>query len=231
AGAFEKEALAQALGIEKKGLAEAKAREAGAQAIEREALAKALGIEKHGLAEAVSVKEKLVAEAAGLAEKAAAMKALDGVGREHEEFRLRLDKDRAIELESIRIRKDIAQAQAQVLSQAFTNAKINIVGGDGAFFERFVKAVSLGQSVDAVVDHSSAVKTMFHDYLSGDSSLPADIKDVLSRPAVDAGDLQKLSLAALLTKLASGSEGDAKSKLRDLLKKAKDLGIDDLPTT
>jgi len=34
-------------------------------------------------------------------------------------------------------------------------AKINIVGGDGAFFDQFVKRVSLGNSVDGAIQNAT----------------------------------------------------------------------------
>ena len=211
--------LAEAAGEEQKGLAHARVREAEAAATE-----------KTGLAEANSTRQKLVAEAAGLAEKATAMKALDGVGREHEEFRLRLDKDRAIALETIRTKKDIAEAQAKILANAFGNAKINIVGGDGAFFDRFVNAVSVGQSIDGVIDQSEAVRAVLGEYLNGNKSLPQDVKEVLSRPAISSEAVQNLTISALLGRLMTGADEASTKKLRSLVQSAKELGIDDLVT-
>jgi uncharacterized membrane protein YqiK len=140
---------AVAVGEEKQGLAKMRVKTADADAVQ-----------KLGLAEASALREKMVAEATGIAEKAASMKVLDEASRGHEEFRLRLDKEKTIELESIGARKDIAGAQAQILAQAFTNAKFNIVGGDGAFFDRFVKAVSVGHAIDGVVESSPHVKSL-----------------------------------------------------------------------
>lgn len=192
--------LADATGIEQKGLAAAKAREAEAAAVE-----------KMGLAEAAAVKERLLAEAAGTAEKAAAMKALDGLGREHEEFRLRLEKEKLVELEGIRTRVEVARAQAEVLRAAFASAKINIVGGDGAFFERFMKAVTLGQSVDGVMDQSSTVKNLFEDYMTRPSGSPAP------------------TLTDLLGRLIAGSsDPESKKKVQALADKARELGLDEL---
>lgn len=219
--------LAEARGEEEKGLAMARIQEAEAVALEKTGLAEAVGIEKRGLAEAVATREKLVAEAAGLAEKAAAMKALDGVGREHEEFRLRLEKEREIELANVHVRRDVAQAQATVLAQAFANASINIVGGDGQFFDRFMNAVSVGKSIDGFVDNSEAVQTLLKDYLAGEGSLTHDLKEVLSRPALDAGTLQQLSLSALFARLASGADGETRLKLESLLARAQELGLAD----
>jgi len=206
--------LAEAAGAEQKGLAGVKVDDARAQVIERT-----------GFAEAAAIKEKLTAEATGLGEKAAAMRELDGVGREHEEYRLQLEKDKEVELAGITVRKDIAFAQAQIMREAFSKANIQIVGGDGQFFDKFVNAVSLGKSIDGAVNESETLRTALRDYLEGGKSLPTDIKDVLSNPRLDASALQRLSVAAFLGKLAAGESQD---KVDALLKYAKELGIDSL---
>jgi hypothetical protein len=209
-------ALAEAAGIEQKGLADVHVKEADAAAIE-----------KRGVAEAVAVKEKLAAEASGLSEKANAMKALDEAGRGHEEFSQRLDKEKAIDLETIHMRRDVAEAQARVLAEAFSQAKINIVGGDGAFFDKFIRAASLSQTLDGAIHNSDTLQTVFKDYLSGEKSLPDDIRRVLTRPSLSAGDVQNLSLSAVLMRVAAGADEGARTKLEKLLARAKELGIDD----
>lgn len=138
------------------GLAKVRVREADAAAIE-----------KQGLVEAKITREKLVAEAAGLAQKAESMKLLDGAGRGHEEFRLRLDKDKSVELEKIRARKEVVAAQAQILAQAMGNARVNIVGGDGQFLERFMSAISLGQSVDGALEQSDTLRELVQSLMNG----------------------------------------------------------------
>jgi hypothetical protein len=210
--------LAEAVGSQEKGMAQVRIREADAAAIE-----------KRGQAEAAAVKEKLVAEAAGLAQKAEAMKALDGVGREHEEFRITLEKEKAIELEGINARRDIARAQAEVMGKAMENAKVNIVGGDGQFFERFVQAITFGHSVDGAIDSSETLKTVLKDYLEGKANLPEDIKQVLSDPSVSTEGIQRLTISAALGKLMLGAKGEERDKLKTLLEKARELGIDKLP--
>ncbi len=158
AAAYEKQGLvearvnlekmnSQAQGEEQQGIAKAKVREADAGAVE-----------KMGAAEASSIRAKMEAEAAGIADKANAMKALDAVSREHEEYRLRLEQQKVIALETIRARRDVAGVQAEVLRAAFEHAKINIVGGDGQFFQRFMQAVTVGQSVDAAVENSETLR-------------------------------------------------------------------------
>ncbi len=202
-------------GEEQKGLALARVREA-----------EALAIAKRGEAEAGAIQQKLEAEAAGLAQKANAMKALDGVGREHEEFRLRLDKEKAVELAGIEVKKEIAKAQAEVMATAMGNAKIQIVGGDGQFFERFASALTMGQAIDATVDNSQTIKTVLADYLQNNRSLPEDLTEILKNPKLDSEALKNLSVSAFLAKL-SADAGDAstKSRLEALLTQAKKLGL------
>ena len=236
--AIEKEGLAQARvtietmsaqadGEEKLGLAKAKvALEQGtAQATVTRDVgdADALAAEKKGLAEAKVAREKLAAEAAGINEKAQAMKALEGKGWEHEEFRLKLETLKTLQLQELETRRQIAEAQAGVMAEAMGSADIKIVGGDGQFFDRFVKAVSLGQSIDAVVDESSTVQKGFAGYLEGDADLGADLKEVLS--GLSAGDARDLSVAAALSKLASSGDEDTKDKVSKLIAHAKKLGL------
>ncbi len=218
ARAEKEQLLALAEGRKSQGLAEVEVKQADADAIH-----------KRGEAEAEAARLKLEAEAKGLAEKAKAMKALDGVGREHEEFRLKLEQQKEIELANITVQEKIARAHADVMKEAFASANIQIVGGDGAFFDRFVKAVTLGKSIDGVVESSSTVKSLAGDYLSGKASLPADLKDVLSRPALNAESLQQLSVAAVLARIAGQSDATAKRKIEKIIEQLKTLGLDETP--
>lgn len=190
--------LAEAHGEEQKGLAKVKVREADAQAIE-----------KVGMAEAHAAREKLMAEAAGITEKAAAMKALDPASREHEEFRIRLQAQREVAMETLKTRRDIAQEQSKILAEAFSEAKIQIVGGDGQFFDRFVKAMSLGQSFDTVLANSDTLRTALGDHLGGADGA---------------------SLSGVIQGLMGGASVDdaARKKLADLAARAKEMGIDQL---
>jgi len=218
ASILQKERLAEVAGIRERGMAEAAVQTAKADALERQ-----------GQAEGNAIREKLVAEAAGLAEKATAMKALDGVGREHEEFRLRLEHKREIEVQRINANREIAQAQATILAKAFDQASINIVGGDGAFFERFMQAVTLGQSIDGFVNNSQSARSMLSDYLEGgEGSFTQDLREILSRPSLDADAVQSLTLSALLGRLMVNADEPGQAKLRNLIAKARELGIDSL---
>ena len=62
----------------------------------------------------------------------------------------------------------MAAASAQILANAFSSAKFNIVGGDGAFFDRFVKAVSVGQAIDGVMESSDNVKGLVQSAMRPD---------------------------------------------------------------
>ena len=154
------------------GLAKVRVREADAAAIE-----------KQGMVEAKITREKLVAEAAGLAQKAESMKQLDASGRSHEEFRLRLDKEKSIELEKIRARKEVVGAQAQILAEAMGNARVNIVGGDGQFLERFMSAISLGSSVDGALEQSETLREIVQGLMSSNGSNGSGLAEALEKLA------------------------------------------------
>ena len=216
---------ADAVANEKIGMAQARVAEAEAVAVEKRGFADASTIKEKGAAEAGALHNKMSAEAKGISEKMIAMKSMEGTAREHEEFRLKLENSRLIQMQGLEIQAKIAAEQSRVLGEAFKNAKIDIVGGDGAFFDRFVNAISLGKSIDAVVQKSTTVNAIAEDYLSGERSLAGDIKDVLQRPAVGAGDIKDLSVAALIFKLAGDATGDEKSKLMSLVDAAKKLGL------
>ncbi|XXF81185.1 SPFH domain-containing protein [Myxococcaceae bacterium GXIMD 01537] len=211
--------LAEAAGEQEKGMAKTRVQEAEAAAIHKRGEAEAFATKEKLMAEASAIQEKLMAEARGLAEKAAAMKALDGVGREHEEFRLRLQADRDVKIESIRVRKDIAASQAEVLAQALGNAKFNIVGGDGAFFERFIKAVSFGASVDGAMENSEVLSKAFQGYASGEKDLGADLKEILSKPGLTS-DAQNLAVAALLQRIALNTPISGPAQLKAMADEA-----------
>lgn len=197
--------LAEAEGDQQKGLAQAKVLEAQAEATQKQGLAEAEATRARVQAEALGVQEKLLAESKGLAEKAKAMAQLQGATKEHEEFRMRLEKERAIELEALHVRKDVALSSAQVLSTALTNAKINIVGGDGQFFDQFVKATSLSHAVEQGATGTETMQTLLKPYLTGERELPEDLKAILSRPGITQ-DAQNLAAAAALTKLAKNDK-------------------------
>ena len=149
------------------GLAEAKVKEADAIATEKAGLAQvrvreaeANALAKVGAAEAAVLRDKALAEAQGIHEKAAAMKEFDVATREHEEFRLRIETDRALGSESIRAQQAVAESKAHILGVALQNAKIDIVGGDGQFLDRVVNSVGMGKAVDSFLKESETAQAV-----------------------------------------------------------------------
>ncbi len=217
AAATEKMGHAQAVVVREKGHAQANVKEADAAATE-----------KMGLAQASVVREEGQARAQALSEKADAIRALDVAGTGHEEYRLRLDNERAIALQDIDARRQIAEAQARILSDALSSANIDIVGGESVFFDKLVNAISMGKSVDGFIGKSQTVSHVLEDYLSGKKDLSEDLKELLGRLSQSSGSLQSLTLSALLGKLALSGDEDNKAKIEKLRKAAAELGLDDL---
>lgn len=197
------------------GLAEARVKEANAVATE-----------KLGSAEAKVRFESLQAEAKGLMEKTAALRSLEGTAREHEEFRLQIDKRTEVALAQIAANRAIAKEQAEVLSHALSNAKINLVGGDGRFLETFFKAVSLGQAADVVMDQSQAGRLLFGDYVEGRASLREDVKELVETGAANSEALKNVSLAAFISQLAAKLDGSDRERLVALAGQKQTPGVD-----
>ena len=170
------------------GLADARVREVAAAALEKEGLAKARvvaetmaaeakGAQDKGAAEAEVIKgvgfsqaevlrEKYRSEAEGLTDKFAALGSLSDQARAHEEFRMQLEKTFEQAMASIEANKDIAREQAEVLSTALAKANIDIVGGEGAFFDSFAKALSVGKAVEGVAGKSPIVQELLEKLMS-----------------------------------------------------------------
>ncbi|WP_167409655.1 flotillin family protein [Streptomyces africanus] len=203
--------------IEKAGRAEAGAAEARMRAEAEGARAKAL-------AEADGIGGKLKAEAAGLTEKAAAMAALDDASRGHEEYRLRLEAEKDVRLAGLDVQRQVAEAQATVLATGLENADINIVGGESVFFDRLVSSIALGKGVDGFMQHSETAQALAKPWLDGTSSFTDDLSHVLG--SVSTGDLQNLTVSALLMKLMNSGDTNA-GQVKQLLDKAGELGLAD----
>ncbi len=219
AEASERQGIVDAVIIEKKALAEA----AGIKA-------KAEAEKQLGVAEADIIKEKALAEASGIEEKAEAMKKLDGVGKEHEEFKLRLNKELQVDLAHINIQKDIADAQANVIGEALKAAKIDIVGGETMFFEQIVGQITKAKGFDRLVNHSENITEIKDAVLGeggeGSENLLERIKGFADKYGITSEDIKNLTVAGLLMELQKRSNDEGEqglfSKLMDM---AKNLGL------
>ncbi|MCK5903565.1 MAG: hypothetical protein KAG28_10515 [Cocleimonas sp.] len=157
---------AEAKGIEAQSIAKEKEGLMEAEVLERKLDAEAKGNEKIGLSAAVVTREKFKAEADGLIEKFKAMEQMSPDAREHEEFRMKLDKDFAKALEEIGASKEIAEHQAKVLSTALSKANIDIVGGEGDYFSSFARSLALGKSIEGIKKKSPVVEEVLSKLLS-----------------------------------------------------------------
>ncbi|MGB5982707.1 MAG: SPFH domain-containing protein [Nonlabens sp.] len=218
AEASERQGIVDALIIQKKAEAEASG-----------ITAKAEANRKDGLAQAEVIKEKALADAAGIEEKAEAMKKLDGVGKDHEEFKLRLDKELQVDLAQINIQKDIADAQAQVIGDALKAAKIDIVGGETMFFEQIIGQITKAKGYDRLVNHSETVHEVKDAILGSDDvkgNLLEKVRDFADKYNISSEDIKNLSIASLLSDLQNKSDdGDEQNMLSNLLSMAKGLGL------
>lgn len=190
--------------------------------------AQAVAVQKQGAAEAEVLQMKMNAEAEGITSKAEAMKLLDAVGRDHEEFKLRLNKDKEVELAQINVQAEIAGRQADVLGEALKSAKIDIVGGDAQFFDRITGAIASGKAVDRLVGNSATLTDVKETFFNGDADyFHSQMRSYIDRFGLTSEDVKNLSVAAALTQMTSLAE-DPKTKglLSGLLGQAKRLGID-----
>jgi uncharacterized membrane protein YqiK len=196
---------AKAIGDEKIGLAAARVQEAEADAIE-----------KRGEADAKNIELRFIAEAKGLREKFAAMDAMGEESRRHEEFRLKLDLSHTETLRWIEANTEIAKEQAEVLASALKEAKIDIVGGSGDYFEKFVNALALGRSMDGIVRGETAQK-IFGKHLEGEADLVEDIKEIASGLGGNSDSIQNLTVSAFIAKLMRDGSAEQKTMLNKLL--------------
>ena len=248
---IEAKAEAEAKGIELKGEAQAKANEqignveadltikrgsAEAEVTEKRMLAEATGLtakadaeEKYGLAEANVMEKKALVEAQRIKAEAEAMKAADGVTTEMEKFRLNLSAQKEIKLAEIQIQKELAEAQAKVLSEALKSANIDIIGGETMFFQNIMNAIAKGKTVDGYLQGSETL-TELKTNLLGNGSQPVTerIHSFIKQFGLKTEDIKNLSLSALLLKMGDMAKDDNSKSIIDKLKETvKHAGIGD----
>ncbi|MGB0978359.1 MAG: flotillin family protein [Croceimicrobium sp.] len=238
ASVLEDQALAEAKGIEAKSNAQAESDlrigKAAADVNKAQGLAEAEVIREKaeaekskGLADAQVLLEKAQAEAEGIDRKAKAMKTFNDAGKEHEEFKLRLDKDLKIELAGINIQKDIADAQAEVMSEALKSANIDIVGGDQVFFDKIIGAITQGKSMDRTVNNSEIYSEIKGQLLDADGkSLIDQVRSIFAESGLKSEDIRNLSVAVFLNRLMQQTDDPLKkSNLQQMLELARKSGI------
>ncbi|MCF2876174.1 MULTISPECIES: flotillin family protein [unclassified Tenacibaculum] len=229
ADANERQGLVEATIIEKKAKAEAAGTLAKAEALKEEGIAEAEVIKEKALAKATGDKEIALAEAAGIEEKAEAMKKLDGVGKEHEEFKLRLEKELKVDLAHINVQKDIADAQAQVIGDALKAANIDIVGGETMFFDQIIGQITKAKGFDRLVQHSDNIQDVKDAILGSDDvkgNLLDKVKDFATKYGISSEDIKNLTVANLLMDLkGKATSSDDENLFSNLFNLAKGLGL------
>lgn len=233
AGAKKLDAAAiQELGLAEAAVLKAKG-DAHAEVTEQQAEAEAEGVKDRELATAAGIEARGLAEAKAIQQKAEAMKLFHEAGKEHEEFKLRLQKEREVELAAIHVRKDIAEANAHIVGEALKHAKIDIVGGENTFFEKIVGAVTQGKAVDRLVQNSETLTDIKDTFFNGD---PEHFKVQLRTWVKDFGikteDLKNLTISALLAKLLATTTDESRRELiLSAVSLAKNHGLTDTPAS
>jgi uncharacterized membrane protein YqiK len=184
-------------------------------------------IEKEGTAQARVLELKFQSEARGIEQKANAMKLLDAVGREHEEFKLRLEKEKEVELTEISIRREVARYHSEILAQALKSARVEIVGGETTFFDRIVNAVSGAKAVDHYVENSKTLTDVKETFFNADPEyFKSQLKRFFTQFGVSAEDAKNLSVSALLSKMLSlADKSEDRMALYELLALAERSGM------
>jgi len=158
--------LAEALKVEEAaiGLAEAQVikatGESEANVIREKGQSEADATLKIGTAKADVTLNQFRAEAEGLTDKFEAMNSMSADARQHEEFRMTLETALEETLAAIEAGKDISRENADVLATALKEAQIDIVGGEGHFFDTFSKSLSMGKAIDGLTNKSETVQAL-----------------------------------------------------------------------
>jgi len=218
---------AKATSLEKEGHAEASVLQRKAEAEAKGLEAKAVAVEKHGTAEAEVMRVKYSSEANGIQEKAESMKLFDDIGKEHEEFKLRLNKDKDIEIAAIAAQQDIAEAQSRIVGEALKSARIDIVGGETEFFDKIVDSIKGGKSVDRFVNNSGVLTDVKNSFFNGNPEYFREkLQDMVTQFDLSTDDLKDLSIAALIARMLGLTNSDGlRHELQRLLGMAADAGI------
>ncbi len=177
-----------------------------------------------GQADGAATEARLKGEAAGLVEKAEAMKQLEGVGKEYDLAVRNIDADVQVRTAAINAQKDASIASAQALSASLANANIDIVGGTDLFVDRILGATAMGKAVDGFVNSSDTTKAISAPYASGDKDLVQTIAGALA--GMGPNGIANLTLARFLTVLSDKVGGDEGALLGELVGTLKERGID-----
>jgi hypothetical protein len=206
---------AEAIAIEQVGVATARVKEADAAA---EA--------KKGEAEGAAMEARLKGEAAGLIEKAEAMKQLEGVGKEYDLAVRNIDANTQVRMATVDAHKAATVAQAEAMASALNNASVSIVGGTDMFVDRIMGAASMGKSIEAFAESSPAAGAIAEPYTKGEKDLVELLGATVA--GLGAGGLANLSIARVLGAAADRIGGAEGAQLTSIVKALDDKGLGSL---
>ncbi|WP_028865992.1 flotillin family protein [Psychromonas aquimarina] len=165
---------AQAKASETAGLAQAKVLEekltAEARGNEELGKAQAVATKEVGLSEAEILREKGKAEADALIDKFAAMNNMNKESKEFEEFRMNLEIQFKETIANIEANKEISSDQANVLASALKHANIDIVGGQGDYFDKLSKGLGAGNALNGFLEKSPVIQSLMEKLLGGSAN-------------------------------------------------------------
>jgi uncharacterized membrane protein YqiK len=229
--------IADAGAVKELGLAEAdvmKAKgESHAGVTQTQAEAEAEGHKEKELAAAAGIEARGLAEAKAIHQKAEAMKLFHEAGKEHEEFKLKLSKERDVELAAIHVQRDIAQANSNIVGEALRHANIDIVGGENDFFEKVVRAVGTGKAVDRMVNNSATLTDVKNTFFNGDPEhFKVQVRQWIKDFGIKSEDVKNLTIAALLGKLlASTNDSTVQTLMNSALAMVRERGMAEAPAS
>lgn len=94
---------------------------------------------------------------------------------------MQLEKNFEESMASIAANQEIAKEQAEVLSAALSKAKIEIVGGEGDFFNSFAKSLSVGKAIEGVVGKSPVVQEVLARLMAGKPAEPKTVETLVDK--------------------------------------------------
>jgi uncharacterized membrane protein YqiK len=215
---------ANAGAIEQTGLANARVTHAQADADLKKGQSAAEVARLTGQADGAAIESRLKGEAAGITDKAAAMKELEGVGKEYDLAVRSIDADVQVRTASINAQRDAQIAQAAAIGAALQTADINIVGGTDMFVDRIMGAAATGTSLQSFTDASQATRQIAAPYLNGDRDLIETLAGAVG--GLGSSGLANLSLAHFLKVLSDRVGGDEGALLGELVGTLKARGLD-----
>jgi uncharacterized membrane protein YqiK len=177
-----------------------------ADALGQKLAAEASGRKLLGEADASATAARFASESKGLREKFDAMTAMSPEIRAHEEQRMQMDYAHIQRIKALDSQQIIAAEQAAVLGQALKQAKLEIVGGDGEFFERFMRSLSIGRGIDATVGASELLTHASKGYQDGTRVLVDDAQALIAALGSSAASARDLTLVNALKKLQENGD-------------------------